>query len=107
MSQRPSLLDDSDFSSIGTGKKSGGGGGGGSGPDKAKMVKIGILVLVVALTALVYGWQYIAPEPTPVGSDGKPIVRQEPTPEEEAEFKRQQERMELEVEQGRAVIGGA
>lgn len=107
MSQRPSLLDDSDFSAIGSDKKSGRGGGGGSNIDTAKMAKIGVLVLIVALTALVYGWSYIAPERTPVGSDGKPIVRQEPTPEEEAEFERQQKRMELEVEQGRAVIGGA
>ena len=102
MSQRPSLLDDSDFSAIGTGKKIGGGGG----ADKSKMIKIGVLIGVLALVGLVYGWRYIVPEKPPVGSDGKPIIHVE-TEQDREEFRRQQERIELEVEQGRAVIGGA
>jgi flagellar basal body-associated protein FliL len=106
MSQRPSLLDDSDFSAIGTGKKGRGGGGGGGGADKSKMIKIGVLVGVFALAALVYAWPYIRPEKPPTGKDGKPIIHQE-TEEDRQEFQRQQERMQLEVEQGRAVIGGA
>jgi len=105
MSQRPSLLDEGDFAAIGSGKKSRSGGGGGE-MDKSKMIKIGVLVGVAALAALVYAWPHIRPEPTPVGSDGKPIVHEE-TEEDRQEFQRQKERMELEVEQGRAVIGGA
>lgn len=105
MAQRPSLLDEGDFAAIGSGKKSRGGGGGGN-VDKSKMIKIGVLVGVTALAALVYAWPYIRPESPPVGSDGKPIVHEE-TEEDRQEFERQKKRMELEVEQGRAVIGGA
>jgi hypothetical protein len=104
MSQRPSLLDDADFSAIGTGKKAGGGGGGGS--DKSKMIKIGVLVGVLALAGIVWGWRYIVPEKPPVGRDGKPIIHVE-TEEDRQEFERQQQQIQLEVEQGRAVIGGA
>lgn len=105
MSQRPSLLDDGDFAAIGSGKKVRGGRGGGD-MDTSKMIKIGVLVAVVALAAVVYGWRYIVPESPPVGRDGQPIVHEE-TEEDREEFERQKKRIELEVEQGRAVIGGA
>jgi len=104
MSQRPSLLDDADFSAIGTGKKGGGGGGGGA--DKSKLIKIGVLVAVLALAGLVWAWPYLRPDKPPVGSDGKPIIHVE-TEEDRQEFERQKRQLELEVEQGRAVIGGA
>lgn len=104
MSQRPSLLDDSDFSSIGTGKKGRGGGGGGA--DKSKLIKIGVLVGVLALAALVWARPWNWGPQVVKDKDGNPIVHQE-TEEDRQEFERQQRQIELEVEQGRAVIGGA
>ncbi len=105
MSQRPSLLDEGDFGAIGTKQKSSGGGG--PGMDKSKMIKIGVLVGVMALAALVWAWpKWLAPEPVVREKEGN-IVKHETTPEELEEFERQQRQIQLDVESGKAVIGGA
>jgi hypothetical protein len=102
MSQRPSLLDEGDFSQIGT-KKSGGGGGGG---DKSMYVKIGVLVGVVAIAGLVWAWPMLRPPPVARDSQGNPIVHEE-TEEDRQEFERQQKQIQMDVESGKATIGGA
>ena len=105
MAQRPSLLDDSDFSSIGTGKK-GRGGGGGGGADKSKLIKIGVLVGVVAVAGLVWLQPWSWGEPVVRNRKGE-IVKHEETPEDREEFERQQRQIELDVQGGKATIGGA
>jgi hypothetical protein len=98
MSQRPSLLDDADFSSIGTSKGAGGGGGG----DRSRMIKIGALIAAVALAALVWTqpWNWGG------AAVANPVAHQL-TEEERIEFDRHQQQMDLEVERGRASVNGA
>ncbi|MFG0283019.1 MAG: hypothetical protein ACF8R7_01230 [Phycisphaerales bacterium JB039] len=103
MSQRPSLLDEGDFASIGTKKGQGGGGGGG---DKSKIIKIAVLVGVLAIAGLVWAWPHLRPAPVVRDSKGNPIVHEE-TEEDRQEFERQQRQIQMDVESGKASIGGA
>ena len=102
MSQRPSLLDEGDFAAIGTKKSSGGGGGG----DKSKIIKFAVLAGVLAIAGLVWAWPYLRPPPVVRDDDGNPIVHEE-TEEDRQEFERQQRQIQMDVESGKAEIGGA
>lgn len=98
MANRPSLLDDADLASVGTGKAAARRSG--PGVDRAKVAKIAVALTLFALAIVAGTYPMWKPEGVVKNSRGEVVTPAVLTPEDEEAFRRQERERELFLEQG-------